>query len=45
MPASGEGSGPKGAGNQMVGLVAVLLACCSSGFAGVYFEKILKGTK
>ncbi|XP_038069750.1 UDP-N-acetylglucosamine transporter-like [Patiria miniata] len=31
--------------NQFVGLVAVLSACFSSGFAGVYFEKILKGTK
>ncbi|XP_033636200.1 UDP-N-acetylglucosamine transporter-like isoform X1 [Asterias rubens] len=31
--------------NQMIGLVAVLSACFSSGFAGVYFEKILKGTK
>ncbi|KNC75958.1 UDP-N-acetylglucosamine transporter, partial [Sphaeroforma arctica JP610] len=31
-------------GNQMLGLFAVLAACCSSGFAGVYFEKILKGT-
>ncbi|XP_065174431.1 UDP-N-acetylglucosamine transporter-like [Sycon ciliatum] len=32
-------------GSSVVGLVAVLSACCSSGFAGVYFEKILKGTK
>mmetsp|Transcript_8264 Transcript_8264/g.10750 ORF Transcript_8264/g.10750 Transcript_8264/m.10750 type:complete len:350 (+) Transcript_8264:85-1134(+) len=28
--------------NPVLGLVCVLLACCSSGFAGVYFEKILK---
>ncbi|GBG32518.1 CMP-sialic acid transporter [Hondaea fermentalgiana] len=28
--------------NQMVGLAAVLSACLTSGFAGVYFEKILK---
>uniref|UniRef100_A0AAZ3Q3E1 UDP-N-acetylglucosamine transporter n=1 Tax=Oncorhynchus tshawytscha TaxID=74940 RepID=A0AAZ3Q3E1_ONCTS len=32
-------------GSQFVGVVAVLVACCSSGFAGVYFEKILKETK
>nr|XP_029541966.1 UDP-N-acetylglucosamine transporter-like isoform X2 [Oncorhynchus nerka] len=32
-------------GSQFVGMVAVLVACCSSGFAGVYFEKILKETK
>jgi UDP-sugar transporter A1/2/3 len=25
-------------------LIAILAACFSSGFAGVYFEKILKGT-
>ncbi|XP_069477189.1 UDP-N-acetylglucosamine transporter isoform X1 [Ambystoma mexicanum] len=33
------------AGSQFVGVVAVLIACFSSGFAGVYFEKILKETK
>ncbi|KAM3865821.1 solute carrier family 35 member A3b [Diretmus argenteus] len=32
-------------GSQLVGLMAVLVACLSSGFAGVYFEKILKETK
>ncbi|XP_068593966.1 solute carrier family 35 member A3b isoform X2 [Cebidichthys violaceus] len=33
------------AGSRFVGLIAVLMACISSGFAGVYFEKILKETK
>ena len=28
--------------NPFVGLICVTLACLSSGFAGVYFEKILK---
>ncbi|KAG8436628.1 hypothetical protein GDO86_007652, partial [Hymenochirus boettgeri] len=32
-------------GSSLVGLMAVLAACFSSGFAGVYFEKILKETK
>eukprot|EP01134_Creolimax_fragrantissima_P004914 CFRG4914T1 len=31
-------------GSPLIGLISVLAACCSSGFAGVYFEKILKGT-
>lgn len=31
--------------NHFLGLVAVLFSCLMSGFAGVYFEKILKGTK
>lgn len=33
------------ANSQFVGVMAVLMACISSGFAGVYFEKILKETK
>ncbi|XP_066536875.1 solute carrier family 35 member A3b [Hoplias malabaricus] len=32
-------------GSQFAGLLAVLVACFSSGFAGVYFEKILKESK
>eukprot|EP00127_Corallochytrium_limacisporum_P000721 Clim_evm7s25 gene=Clim_evmTU7s25 len=31
--------------NPFTGLVAVIVACFSSGFAGVYFEKILKGSR
>ena len=30
---------------SIVGLVAVLCACFSSGFAGVYFEKVLKSSR
>ena len=31
--------------NQLLGLMAVFLSCCTSGAAGVYFEKMLKSTK
>jgi UDP-sugar transporter A1/2/3 len=31
--------------NSLVGFVAVLSACMTSGFAGVYFEKVLKTSK
>uniref|UniRef100_A0A8C7HQU5 Solute carrier family 35 member A3b n=3 Tax=Oncorhynchus TaxID=8016 RepID=A0A8C7HQU5_ONCKI len=41
----GPSSKPLSAGSQLVGVIAVLIACFSSGFAGVYFEKILKETK
>ena len=30
--------------NPLLGLLAVIISCLMSGFAGVYFEKILKGT-
>ncbi|GAB5354466.1 hypothetical protein AAMO2058_000121200 [Amorphochlora amoebiformis] len=31
--------------NPAVGILAILAACFSSGFAGIYFEKVLKQTK
>lgn len=43
-----QSGAPKEAGghvqNPLLGLVAVFVSCCMSGFAGVYFEKILKGS-
>ena len=35
---------PVVAQRPIVGFIAVVTACCLSGFAGVYFEKILKNT-
>lgn len=48
MPADKKGSSDSESGfmhsDRVLGFLAVLAACFSSGFAGVYFEKILKGT-
>eukprot|EP01046_Picozoa_sp_COSAG06_P057792 COSAG06_NODE_11385_length_1518_cov_1.317829_1_plen_231_part_10 len=41
MPSADTKPGPEG-GSMFVGLTAVLMACCSSAFAGVYFERIVK---
>ena len=31
--------------STIAGFIAVILAACTSGFSGIYFEKILKGSK
>lgn len=31
--------------HRFIGFLAALAACCLSGFAGVYFEKVLKGSE
>ena len=40
-----DGAKQKNISNSLVGLIAVLCACFSSGFAGVYFEKVLKTSR
>ena len=37
----GEESGVRQ--DPLMGLAAVVVACCASGFAGVYFEKVIIG--
>ena len=34
----------KGSDNRIIGLIAVLTICLSSGFSTVYFEKLLKSS-
>ncbi|KAG8541069.1 hypothetical protein GDO81_029754 [Engystomops pustulosus] len=42
--AGGKESVASSGQNYVVGLIAVAVSCLSSGFAGVYFERILKGS-
>ena len=42
---SSNGNGQVQQQNKFVGLMAVTVACVISGLAGVYFEKVLKGSK
>ena len=41
---AGAGEGGPHKDNILLGLVITLAACLTSGFAGVYFELVLKGT-
>ncbi|KAJ3032265.1 hypothetical protein HDV00_007721 [Rhizophlyctis rosea] len=40
-----DGDAERGGGETFLGLVAVTVACVLSGLAGVWFEKVLKGSK
>ncbi|KAG7329815.1 hypothetical protein KOW79_006037 [Hemibagrus wyckioides] len=44
-PTRSEFESKMDSGSRLIGVLAILFACFSSGFAGVYFEKILKETK
>jgi UDP-galactose transporter len=41
---SKSGSESDASKNRFIGIVAVICAACTSGFSGVFFEKILKGS-
>jgi len=43
-PTDGGKQTKKDGSSQFIGLFCVLAACISSGFSGVYFEKLLKGS-
>lgn len=45
LQSSGESKKVAQEQRPLLGLIAVIISCLMSGFAGVYFEKILKGTK
>ncbi|ORY48308.1 nucleotide-sugar transporter [Rhizoclosmatium globosum] len=45
MPTSSTPVVAKNGANSFVGLIAVTVACVLSGLAGVWFEKVLKGTQ
>jgi UDP-sugar transporter A1/2/3 len=45
MPTGGGTTDEHAASEKFFGLLAVVVACLLSGLAGVYFEKILKGSK
>ncbi|XP_052280131.1 UDP-N-acetylglucosamine transporter-like isoform X1 [Dreissena polymorpha] len=44
-PENSQKANSVGQQNRLLGFTAVFISCLMSGFAGVYFEKILKGTK
>mmetsp|Transcript_28723 Transcript_28723/g.63830 ORF Transcript_28723/g.63830 Transcript_28723/m.63830 type:complete len:416 (+) Transcript_28723:119-1366(+) len=39
-----QGAGDESSREHLVGIIAVICAACTSGFSGVYFERIVKGS-